>query len=196
MQDSSPKGGFILLQKWKQKLVNNEKGFTLVEILVVIVIIGILFTVILPRIDFASNKARETGIKTDFRIFAQASEQYLRESVGSNLTIAGLNEYLDKAYFIKADNTSTKVDPWGNAYKVTIGTGTLAGSIKVDSFGKKGTAVPDYLTTSYYYQGSIDMCTAGLKSGDITIQTFTMSATAGPATITGNTCGNAVTALK
>ena len=55
-----------MLNKFKN-MFKNQQGFTLVEILVVIVIIGILFTVILPRIDFASDRARQTGVKTDLK---------------------------------------------------------------------------------------------------------------------------------
>lgn len=166
-----------------KKMFKNQKGFTLVEILVVIVIIGILFTVILPRIDFASNKARETGIKTDFRIFAQASEQYLRESAGKTLTAAGLNEFLDKAYTVTG-TASAKKDPWGDAYVVRID--AVNTKITIESSGKKGVpATPDYLTTSYYYQGSIDLCTSGLKNGDIPTQTFVTAS-----------CGANVTGFK
>ena len=60
----------------------KRKAFTLVEILIVVAVIGILFVALVPRIDFAGDKARETGVKTDFRAFELAAEQILRENAG------------------------------------------------------------------------------------------------------------------
>ena len=59
--------------------MKRKKAFTLVEILVVIAIIGILFMFFVPRIDFAGNKARETGVKSDLRSFMLATEQVMCE---------------------------------------------------------------------------------------------------------------------
>jgi len=119
-----------MMSKLKQ-FVKNQKGFTLVEILVVIVIIGILFTVILPRIDFASDKARQTGVKTDFKTLQTAAEAYIRETSGRNMTLDGFNTYLDHAMRVegtgsgagKTDGTalrSAKLDPWGVKYWVSV----------------------------------------------------------------------------
>lgn len=61
---------------------NKKNGFTLVEILVVILIIGLLFVFLVPKIDSATDKARETGIKTDFRSYQTAFEAVAREQGG------------------------------------------------------------------------------------------------------------------
>ena len=60
------------------KRSEKKRAFTLVEILIVVAVIGILFVTLVPRIDFAGDKARETGVKTDFRSFELAAEQILR----------------------------------------------------------------------------------------------------------------------
>ena len=65
-----------------KKAKQRKRAFTLVEILIVVAVIGILFVTLVPRIDFAGDKARETGIKTDFRAFELAAEQILREKAG------------------------------------------------------------------------------------------------------------------
>ena len=70
------------MQKLLRKKLGKKKAFTLVEILIVVAVIGILFVALVPRIDFAGDKARETGIKTDFRSFELAAEQILRENAG------------------------------------------------------------------------------------------------------------------
>jgi prepilin-type N-terminal cleavage/methylation domain-containing protein len=65
------------------KLLNNKrKAFTLVELLIVIAIIGILFIVLVSKIDFASDRAKVTGVQTDFRSFQLAFEQVAREHDG------------------------------------------------------------------------------------------------------------------
>lgn len=68
-----------LIKSLKNK---KKKAFTLVEILIVVAVIGILFVALVPRIDFAGDKARETGVKNDFRSYELAAEQLLRENAG------------------------------------------------------------------------------------------------------------------
>ena len=68
---------------YKNKLFSNHrKAFTLVELLIVIAIIGILFIVLVSKIDFASDRAKVTGVQTDFRSFQMAFEQVAREHDG------------------------------------------------------------------------------------------------------------------
>ena len=61
---------------------SNKKAFTLVELLVVIAIIGILFVVLISKVDFATDKAKATGVQTDFRSFQLAVETVARENAG------------------------------------------------------------------------------------------------------------------
>ena len=66
------------------KSKNNKKAFTLIELLIVIAIIGILFIVLVSRVDFATDKAKATGVQTDFRSFQLAFEQVAKENAGFN----------------------------------------------------------------------------------------------------------------
>ena len=52
---------------------NKRKAFTLIELLIVIAIIGILFIVLVSKVDFATDKAKASGVQTDFRSFQMAS---------------------------------------------------------------------------------------------------------------------------
>ena len=68
--------------KFSYKTKNNKKAFTLIELLIVIAIIGILFVVLVSRVDFATDKAKATGVQTDFRSFQMAFEQVSKENAG------------------------------------------------------------------------------------------------------------------
>ena len=63
---------------------NKKKAFTLIELLIVIAIIGILFIVLVSKVDFATDKAKAVGVQTDFRSFQLALEMVSKEKSGFN----------------------------------------------------------------------------------------------------------------
>ena len=67
-----------------KSFVTKRKAFTLIELLIVIAIIGILFIVLVSKVDFATDKAKATGVQTDFRSFQLAFEQVAKENAGFN----------------------------------------------------------------------------------------------------------------
>ena len=126
---SSMKNRVFNHTKENEKRGKKKKAFTLVEILIVVAVIGILFVTLVPRIDFAGDKARETGVKTDFRSFELAAEQVLRENAGladySNVTALcgtnGINLYLDMDCIwinVKCDPNLTYM--WRSSYKSVV----------------------------------------------------------------------------
>ena len=69
----------------KNKLfMTKRKAFTLIELLIVIAIIGILFIVLVSKVDFATDKAKATGVQTDFRSFQMAFDTVAKENAGFN----------------------------------------------------------------------------------------------------------------
>ena len=74
----------MLMEKWKAKL-QNRKGFTLVEMLIVVAIIAILIAVSIPMISGALDKAKEATDKANVRAaIAEASIEYLTNTVDGN----------------------------------------------------------------------------------------------------------------
>ena len=59
-----------------RSIIKKEGGFTLLELLIVIVIIGILALLIIPNITSAPKKARDTQRKTDLRAIQKGLEEY------------------------------------------------------------------------------------------------------------------------
>lgn len=62
-----------------RRIINHKLGFTLIEILVVIAIIGILFTIGLTSYLTAQKQTRDTRRKTDLLAIQQALETYRSE---------------------------------------------------------------------------------------------------------------------
>ena len=104
----------------------RKYGFTLVELLIVICVIGILFVVIVSRVDFSTDKARTTGVQSDFRAFQTAAHQVAVEDgklvENIDLLAERLNANLDGELYIYVENDTLKTDktdPWGTYYQLS-----------------------------------------------------------------------------
>jgi type IV pilus assembly protein PilA len=56
--------------------MSNRKGFTLIELLIVVVIIGILAAIAIPKFANTKEKALVASMKSDLRNLASAQEAY------------------------------------------------------------------------------------------------------------------------
>ena len=59
----------------------NRKGFTLIELLIVVVIIGILAAIAIPKFANTKAKAYVASMKSDLRNLVTAEEAYFADSV-------------------------------------------------------------------------------------------------------------------
>ena len=61
----------------------NRKGFTLIELLIVVVIIGILAAIAIPKFANTKEKAYVAAMKSDLRNMATYEEQYAADNGGA-----------------------------------------------------------------------------------------------------------------
>ncbi len=67
------------------------KGFTLVEILIVVVILGILAAIVVPQFTNAANDARQGNVETQGSTLQNQLELYAAQNNGTYPTVAELN---------------------------------------------------------------------------------------------------------
>jgi general secretion pathway protein G len=101
---------------------NSQLGFTLLEIMAVIIIIGILGAVILPRIGDTGDKAKANAAKTDMAQISSELDLFKLEIGRYPTQQEGLEALLKNTGGIANWNgpyTKKKEmkDPWTNEYK-------------------------------------------------------------------------------
>ncbi|MEG2999967.1 MAG: type II secretion system major pseudopilin GspG [Comamonas sp.] len=120
----------------------RQQGFTLLELMVVVVIIGVLGALIVPNFMDRPNEARVSAAKTDISSLMQALKLYKLDNHRYPTTEQGLNALVAKPaagpspanwkpYLDKLPN-----DPWGTPYQY-LNPG-LKGEVDVLSLGGDG----------------------------------------------------------
>lgn len=128
----------------KNKQHTNMQGFTLMEILIVVVILSILAITVVPQFMDAPDKARVAKTKSDVKNIETALSMYKLDNFSFPSTSQGLNALIQKpsgtpeaknwkpgGYISQVPN-----DQWGNPYQyLNPGNKSI---VDVYSFGADG----------------------------------------------------------
>jgi len=111
----------------------SNKGFTLVEIMIVVVIIGLLAAMAIPAFQKVRQSSQDKAVLNNARQLSAAADQYFLENGGvAEVPVATL-----KTEYVKTLNTSRSGETWPTtisrtATKITVTYGPDATEVSVD----------------------------------------------------------------
>ena len=120
------------LQRRRRRASKDEEGFSLVEHMVVIVIIGLLATIVIINVMPAADRAAVTKARADIATLEQAIELYRLDHLRYPTGDEGLQALIAGRYVRRLPE-----DPWGNAYSYSA-PGPDGAPFQVASWGADG----------------------------------------------------------
>lgn len=127
-----------------QNINSRQQGFTLIEIMVVLVILGVMAALVVPRVLGRADDARKVAAKSDIASLMNALKLYNLDNMRYPTNAQGLealtqkpsvapmpSNYKDGGYLEKLP-----VDPWGSQYQYQ--NPGKHGEIDIYSFGPDG----------------------------------------------------------
>jgi general secretion pathway protein G len=118
--------------RMRMALRNGEEGFSLVELMVVIVILGLLATIVIINVMPAADRAANTKARADIATLEQAIDMYRLDHLVYPPPAEGLQALLAGNYIRRLPN-----DPWGNPYRYSV-PGTDGRPFQIASWGADG----------------------------------------------------------
>lgn len=153
------------------KKIKSKKGFTLIELMVVIVIIGILVAIALPNFIAAQDRAKVSSVKANMHTLQTVLETYAVDWGGTYATnTVALKSEADstgKKYWKEFKNPFSNQAGEGTSYvtwttAVTLATGVSSSLVAgVVAYEPSGTPITKY----YLYGGSKETSTAIVDKG-------------------------------
>lgn len=124
---------------------NKQRGFTLIEIMVVVVILGVLAALVVPQIMSRPDQAKAAAAQSDIKAIAMALDIYKLDNHQYPSSQQGLDALVSKpsgnppARNWNPDGYLKRlpIDPWGNAYQYRV-PGARGTGYDLFSFGADG----------------------------------------------------------
>ena len=106
--------------------MSNRKGFTLIELLIVVVIIGILAAIAIPKFAATKDKAKLASVKTDLRNAMTAQEAYFSDfaTYGSFAQLGAASNFTLSSGNVDASSVAAS-----NGYTMTFNNPTISTGI-------------------------------------------------------------------
>jgi len=121
--------------------MKRQCGFTLIEIMIVMVIVGLMATIIVPKIMDRPEQARRIKAAADIRSIESAIALFKTDTGVYPTTSQGLESLVSDpgvdGYHRSGYLDSVPKDPWGNDY-VYVCPGTGDRDYDLESYGKDG----------------------------------------------------------
>ena len=117
--------------------MSNRKGFTLIELLIVVVIIGILAAIAIPKFAATKDKAKLASVKSDLRNIETAEEAYFSDTqaYGDQTVLAGANLFNPSLPNTVAITVNGTIGYTAVVTNATISNGTQSCSVTVGGGG-------------------------------------------------------------
>jgi type IV pilus assembly protein PilA len=103
----------------------NRKGFTLIELLIVVVIIGILAAIAIPKFASTKDKAKLASVKTDIRNYMTAQEGYFSDF---STYASASNLQADQNFTLSSGNTFNGDAASASGYSTQVSNSSISSS--------------------------------------------------------------------
>ena len=127
----------------------KNSGFTIIELLIVIIVIGILATLVIVTYNGIQQKARDTKRKTDINAIQGQVEAYYAQN-GKYPTLSNVNDATWRSTNMKGLDPSALKDPSGTAQTLVAAptTDSYAYAVTPDNCDNNGTDCTGYTLTA------------------------------------------------